>query len=502
LKMEKNTNQEIIAGELRNGVRVRFAPSPTGYLHTGGARTALFNWLLARSRGGTFILRIEDTDEARSTEQSTRAILDGLSWLGLNWDEGPETGGDFGPYFQSERKELHLKFADRLLKEGHAFVCNCPKESGEEAADCAAEDAQPQGQRAKYDARCRERTLSEQLKLLASNPQLPLRLKIDANKEIAFKDLIRGETRFNSDEIGDFIIVKSTGGPVYNFACVIDDSTMNITHVIRGEDHLSNTPKQILIYEKLGWQPPVFGHLPLILGMDRARLSKRHGATSVTAYRELGVLPEALVNFLLLIGWAPKDDKELFTREEMVAAFSIDSIGKSAGAFNTEKLFWLNGRYTRELSNDEYLKLIFEFVPKEWRKGRRDDYVAKVMLLFKDRVTHFAEIEELAWYFFRAPEDYNEEAWKQVILDNPQARAILRDMPAGYRALDDFAHAQIDKYTREYAVQKGLKLKDVIQPMRVAVTGDRFSPGFFEMAELLGATEITKRCAEALKRLA
>lgn len=479
------------------GVRVRFAPSPTGYLHTGGARTALFNYLFARSQGGTFILRIEDTDEARSTDESTRAILDGLRWLGLHWDEGPEIGGESGPYFQSERKELHLKFADRLLKEGHAFVCNCPRE--DEAA--LSEECAPPSQRDKFDERCRGRELSEQLKLLAANPRLPIRLKSSKGKDIVFTDLIRGETRFSANEIGDFVIVKSSGGPVYNFACVVDDATMNITHVIRGEDHLSNTPKQIMLYEALGWQPPQFAHVPLILGMDRARLSKRHGATSVTAYRELGILPEALANFLLLIGWAPKDDSEVFSLEEMVAAFSIGGIGKSAGAFNTEKLFWLNGKYIRELSDDDYLRSIFECVPKEWRKAKRDDYIAKVMLLFKDRVTYFAEIEDLAWYFFRAPEAYDEESWAKVIAGNEAARAVLREVPPGYKTIEDYSAKNVEEFTRAYAESKGLKLKDVIQPMRVAVTGGRFSPGFFELAEILGQAEIAKRCSEAYKRI-
>lgn len=491
--MEGNTNNNAP----HTGVRVRFAPSPTGYLHTGGARTALFNYLFARSQGGTFILRIEDTDEARSTEESTRAILDGLTWLGLRWDEGPEVGGEAGPYYQSERKELHLKFADRLLKEGHAFVCSCPKE--EEAA--SGEECASPSQKAKFDERCRDRELSEQLKLLAANPHLPIRLKAAKDKDIIFTDLIRGETRFSTNEIGDFIIVKSSGGPVYNFACVVDDSTMNITHVIRGEDHLCNTPKQIMIYEMLGWQPPQFAHVPLILGMDRARLSKRHGATSVTAYRELGILPQALANFLLLIGWAPKDDREVFSLEEMVAAFSIEGIGKSAGAFNTEKLFWLNGRYIRELSDDDFLRGIFECVPKEWRKAKRDDYIAKVMLLFKDRVTYFAEIEDLAWYFFRSPEAYDEESWVKVLAGNETAQAVLREVPPGYKTIDDFSAKNIEEFTRAYAESKGLKLKDVIQPMRVAVTGGRFSPGFFELAEILGQAEIAKRCSEAVKRI-
>ena len=472
----------------KTGVRVRFAPSPTGYLHTGGARTALFNWLLARSRGGSFILRIEDTDEERSTEESTNAILDGMRWLGLDWDEGPEIGGGFGPYFQSERKELHLKFADRLLKEGHAFVCDCPKDEGS-------------NEKPKFDDNCRERPLSEQLKLLAKNPALPLRLKAEPGRDIAFTDMIRGEISVSTDEIGDIVIVKSTGGPVYNFSCVVDDATMNITHVLRGEDHLSNTPKQLLIYEKLGWEPPKFAHLPLIVGMDRARLSKRHGATSVTAYRELGILPEALVNFLLLIGWAPKDDREEFTRDEMISVFSIDGIGKSSGAFNTEKLFWFNGKHIRSLPDDEYLRHIYEFVPNEWKKAKRDDHIAKVMLLFKDRVTHFAEIEELAWYFFRAPEKYDDKAWKDIISGFDSSAEVLQEIPAAFKALSEFDSEHIEELMRAYAKDKGLKLKDVIQPLRVAITGDRFSPGFFEMAELMGTSEIAKRSTATLAKL-
>ncbi len=482
--MEINSNSSTSA----KGIRVRFAPSPTGYLHTGGARTALFNWLLARSRGGSFILRIEDTDEARSTEESTRAILDGLRWLGLEWDEGPEVGGEFGPYFQSERKELHLKFADRLLKDGQAFVCTCPKD--EEALG-----------KSKFDENCRERPLSEQLKLMAENPAFPLRLKVEPGREVVFNDLIRGEVRVSTDEFGDFVIVKSSGGPVFNFSCVIDDATMNITHVLRGEDHVSNTPRQLLVYEKLGWKPPVFAHLPLIVGMDRARLSKRHGATSVDAYRELGILPEALLNFLLLIGWAPKDDREEFSREDMIGAFSLDGIGKAAGAFNAEKLFWFNGKYTRDLSHDEYLRLIFDFAPAEWKKGRREDYLAKVMLLFKDRVTHFAEIEQLAWYFFRAPEQYEEKAWQTIVVGSESAATVLKEIPVALKALDEHDAKHIEEFVHGYAKDKALKLKDVIQPLRVAMTGDRFSPGFFEMAEILGTTEIAKRCAAALDKL-
>lgn len=482
-------------------IRVRFAPSPTGYLHTGGARTALFNWLFARKQGGSFILRIEDTDEKRSTPENTQAILDSLRWLGLAWDEGPEVGGDFGPYFQSERKELHLKYADRLWKDGYAYYCDCPTEEAEGKAGrksaAVGTPGMPLGRCA-----CAERPLSEQLKLLSENPNMALKLKVEPGKEIKFTDLIRGELSFNTDDIGDLVIVKSSGSPTYNFACVVDDATMEISHVIRGEDHISNTPKQLLIYEMLGLKPPQFAHLPLILGMDRARLSKRHGATSVGAYRELGILPEALVNFLLLIGWNPKDEKEEFTRDEMIDAFDLSGIGKAGGVFNPDKLFWFNGRYIRALSDEEYLKRIFEFVPGEWKKKSREDYIAKVMLLLKDRVTHFAEIGELTWYFFRAPadDDFNPETWEQV-MKGEQVPMVLKEIPQLLKGIEEFTVENIEPAVRAYAKEKGLKLGEVIQPVRVAITGDRYSPSFFHMAEILGASEIARRAQFALDRL-
>ncbi len=516
--------------ETKDNVRVRFAPSPTGYLHTGGARTALFNWLFARKHRGTFILRIEDTDEKRSTPENTQAILDSLRWLGLEWDEGPEVGGahpegssrgDFGPYLQSERRELHLKYADRLWRDGHAYYCDCvPKEDSPEVGDegttgeydLAGEDSAGetpliQVETERYQGvfkrcKCVERPMSEQLKLLAEGKAVALKLKVDPGEEVRFDDIIRGEMVFKTEDIGDLVLVKRTGSPTYNFACVVDDATMEITHVIRGEDHLSNTPKQILIYNKLGLSPPIFAHLPLILGMDRARLSKRHGATSVSAYQEIGILPEAMVNFLLLIGWNPKDEKEEFSREEMISAFDLAGIQKAAGVFNIEKLFWFNGKYIRALSDDDYLKRIFEFVPAEWKKAQREDYIAKVLLLFKDRVTHLEEIEELAWWFFRAPTvaDFKEEAWNEV-MTGKHVKTLLKVLPARMKSIESWTREEIERVTREYAGEKGLKLKEVIQPLRVAITGDKFSPGFFELAEILGAGEIAKRAENALQSL-
>ena len=481
-------------------IRVRFAPSPTGYLHTGGARTALFNWLFARKRGGSFILRIEDTDENRSTPENTQAILDSLLWLGLQWDEGPEVGGDFGPYLQSERKELHLKYADRLWKAGYAYYCDCPTENVEGKAGKKSAAVETSGMPLGR-CPCAERPLSEQLRLLSENPNLALKVKVERGKEVKFNDLIRGELTFNTDDIGDLVIVKSAGGAVYNFACVVDDATMEISHVIRGEDHISNTPKQLLIYEMLGLTPPRFAHLPLILGMDRARLSKRHGATSVSAYRELGILPQALVNFLLLIGWNPKDEKEEFTRDEMIDAFELSGICKAGGVFNPDKLFWFNGRYIRALSDEDYLKGIFEFVPEQWKKKSREDYIARVMLLLKDRVTHFAEIEELTWYFFRAPADadFNPETWREVMLGE-QVPTVLKEVPALLKGIADFTVENIERAVRGYAKEKSLKLGEVIQPIRVAVTGDRYSPSFFHLAEILGASEIARRAESALQR--
>ena len=506
-----------------NNVRVRFAPSPTGYLHTGGARTALFNWLFAKKHRGTFILRIEDTDEKRSTPENTQAILNSLRWLGLDWDEGPEVGGDFAPYFQSQRRELHLKYADRLWRDGHAYYCDCePRDEREEeselrgeepASDATTQTAEPlDAQTARAGSKgyqgvfkrckCIERPMSEQLKLLAEKKEVALKLKVDPGDEVRFHDIIRGEMVFKTEDIGDQVLVKRTGSPTYNFACVVDDATMEITHVIRGEDHLSNTPKQILIYEKLGLTPPAFAHLPLILGMDRARLSKRHGATSVSAYQEIGILPEAMVNFLLLIGWNPKDEKEEFTREEMIQAFDLTGIQKSAGVFNIEKLFWFNGRYIRNLTDEEYIRRIFEFVPAEWKKSQREDYIARVLLLFKDRVSYFSEIEELAWWFFRAPEesDFKEDAWKEVMAGE-DVLVVLKDLPLRLKSIEDWSGEEIERVTRRYAEEKGLRLKDVIQPLRVAITGDRYSPGFFEIAEILGAGEIAKRAENAVRRL-
>jgi glutamyl-tRNA synthetase len=476
-------------------IRVRFAPSPTGYLHIGNARTAVFNYLFARQQGGTFVLRIEDTDENRSTPESTEQILASLRWMGLDWDEGPEVGGPYEPYQQTARRDMHMDFAKRLFEAGDAFYCTCPatKAEGEEPDYSAGPTRGP-----KLDLACRNRTVAEQRGILAETPALPLKVKCP-EKTVVISDLIRGPIKFDLADIGDFVILKSSGSPVYNFSVVVDDITMKITHVIRGEDHISNTPKQLLLYELFGAKPPEFAHVPLIMGEDRARLSKRHGATSVWSYKEAGVLPEALVNFLLLVGWAPKDNKELFTRDEMVSYFRLSDVGKSSGVFNIEKLHWINGKYIRALSDDEYFDALREFVPVRWKSSFPENYTRKAALLLKDRLSFLSEFEDLASYFFEPPA-VKPDAEKEVILDHPERIGLLEDLFARLESLAEFDHQSLEQTIRAYVAETGCKLGDVAQPLRVILTGDRFSPGIFEVTALLGKEETTKRFSAWLAR--
>lgn len=335
-------------------VRVRFAPSPTGYLHIGGARTALFNWLFARKMGGKLILRIEDTDIERLKEDSVSQILTSLKWLGINWDEGPEAGGEYGPYYQSERFDIYKKYAQQLLDEGKAYYCFCTTE------DLAA---QREKQRAakqpfRYARTCRDIPAEEAKARIAAGEPYSIRIKIPAEGSITVHDLIHGEVTFNMDQFDDFVIVKSNGIPTYNFAVCVDDHLMGITHVLRAEEHLSNTPKQLLVYEALGWEPPKFGHMPMILAMDRSKLSKRHGATSVEEFRSQGYLPEAIINYLTLLGWGPGDEREIFTLEETVKLFELEQMSKKAAIYDTKKLTWMNGQYLSELPLEKFCRML------------------------------------------------------------------------------------------------------------------------------------------------
>jgi glutamyl-tRNA synthetase len=503
-------------------LRTRFAPSPTGYLHTGGARTALYSWLVAKQTGGQFILRIEDTDEERSTEASTRAILDSMAWLGLTWDEGPDPapgrfGESFGPagtYFQSQRAERHIELLDGMLKTGKAFYCPATTEEmlgadGKKLLLSPYRDLS-------YD--------EQQARLSAAGGQLPVRFKCPLGEEVAWDDAIRGRVSFKSDEIGDFIFVKSNGKPLYNFAVVCDDADMRINLVLRGEDHISNTPKQIMLYHALGFPEPRFGHAPLIVGMDRARLSKRHGATQVGAYRELGVLPEALVNFLALIGWAPSGNsaaanQEIFTREELIQYFHIEEVGKSAGAFNIEKLTNMNGLHLRALSPEAFFETAKPHLPAEWLEARGADYAQRVLALYQDKLTLLSQARENVWYFFERLRDgepapdadgnvsyvgyYNPKAVAKFLTGNADAPAVLAQIYAAIEAVpaadwdEAHLHPTVDAVCESLSLGKG----KVMQPWRVALTGDTVSPGFFDLLAVLGKDETLARVKPWVERL-
>ncbi len=382
-----------------NKIRTRFPPSPTGYLHIGGARTALFNWLFARQQGGVFVLRIEDTDQARSTDEATRAILEGLKWLGLDWDEGP--------FFQSQRTEIYRQFILDLLNQGKAYYCDCSAELLEKKR----ETARAEGRKPKYDGTCREKNLGP-------GPQTVVRLKNPQTGTTGFDDLIRGPIVFPNEELDDLVLARSDGSPTYHLAVVVDDITMEITHIIRGDDHINNTPRQIQIYQALGRPLPLFGHVPMILGPDKTRLSKRHGATSVLAYKDMGYLPEALINYLVRLGWA-HGDEEIFSRQEMIEKFSLAQVGKSAGVFNQEKLLWLNSHYIKESNDQELAALLAPFLQEKGFQDLDLDYIARCAATLKMRSKTLVEMAEAADFYLQEEVDYQPEAVKKFF--SPQA---------------------------------------------------------------------------------
>lgn len=374
-------------------VRTRFAPSPTGYLHIGGARTALFNFLFARNQGGKFILRIEDTDVERSTEESVQAILDGMNWLGLSWDEGP--------FFQSKRMERYKYYAEKLLEEGKAYYCYCQPEELQERREKALKE----GRKPTYDRRCRDR------KDIPAGVKPVIRFKAPLEGETVVEDLIKGTVVFNNNELDDLIIIRSDGYPTYNFAVVIDDVDMNITHIIRGDDHLNNTPRQIQIYNALGFPVPQFAHVPMILGSDKTRLSKRHGATSVMAYKDMGYINKALVNYLVRLGWSC-GDQEIFSMDEMIEKFNIENIGKSAAVFNPEKLLWLNGHYIKTMENEELVDVSLDFFKKKINVLPDREVMKKIVNSMKERSKTLIELVEGSMVYFIDNFDYDMDSVK------------------------------------------------------------------------------------------
>lgn len=466
-------------------LRVRFAPSPTGYLHVGGARTALFNWLLARHHGGVFVLRIEDTDRARSSGEMTDAILDSMKWLGLVWDEGP--------YHQADGVEQHKADAYRLLQEGKAYRCFCTQEQ--------VEARRGPGQFG-YDRHCRSCEVQEAERRAAAGESFAIRFKVPEGKT-AWDDAVHGYTEFENESIEDFVILRSDGTPIYNMAVVSDDVAMKITLVLRGDDHISNTPKQILLYEALGHEPPTFAHVPMILGPDGKRLSKRHGATAVGEYQTRGILPEALDNFLALLGWNPGEgeDQEIFTLDELTRRFSLDGINKKSAVFDTAKLEWMNAQYIVRMSLDELEQRLTPFLfadgpgretSREWRH--------KLLEVLRIRAKTLDGIAEMARSYFRDSIEYDEDAikkqWKNVDETTERLTKIRERL-----AQTEWNETALEEAIRAVAEQHGVGAGKVIQPLRVAVTGTSASPGMFDVLVLLGRDRSLQRIDTALDML-
>lgn len=479
-------------------VRVRFAPSPTGYLHIGGARTALFNWLFARKMGGKLILRIEDTDTERLKEDSVSQILTSLKWLGLNWDEGPEAGGECGPYYQSERRELYSKYAQQLLDEGKAYYCFCTP------ADLEAEREKQRAakQPFRYARTCRDLDPEVAKARAAAGEPYSVRIKIPTEGSITVHDLIHGDVTFNMDQFDDFVIVKSNGMPTYNFAVVVDDHLMGMTHVLRAEEHLSNTPKQLLIYEALGFEPPKFGHMPMILAPDRSKLSKRHGATSVEEFRAQGYLPEAIINYLTLLGWGPGDEREIFTLEETVKLFELEQMSKKAAVYDTKKLTWMNGQYLSELPLEKILPEAETFfikdglVTKEWLAENKE-YFAKLVDTVRVRVKTLQEVADASAYFFKDIEAYDEKGVAKHF--KPEAAELLEKCIAALEADEVFDLTSTEAIYNKIAADNGLALGKVIHPTRLALTGRTVSPGMFDVMVLLGKEKTLARMRKAVE---
>jgi len=444
-------------------VRTRFAPSPTGFLHIGGARTALFNWLYAKRLGGKFALRIEDTDVARSTKESIDAILDGMKWLGLFWDEGP--------FFQSHMFDIYREHARKLLDKGLVYRCYCTVEELAARREAALKEGRPP----MYDGRCRD---------AKEKPGEPFALRFRVPEgATSYLDEIKGEIRFENSSIEDLIILRSDNTPTYNFCVVVDDATMAITHVIRGDDHINNTPKQILLYRALGYDLPVFAHLPMILGPDKTRLSKRHGATSVMAYRDMGILPHALINYLARLGWS-HGDQEIFSIEELVEKFSLDSVGKSSGVFNPEKLIWLNQHYIKQSKPEDLAPLLLPFLEEMGLSPAGDARLPMIVKTLQERAKTIKEMAEGAAFYFRETIEYDPVAAEKFL--KPETAVLFDTLAVRLGALEEFTEAAIEKVFTSVMEETELKLGKIAQPVRVALTGTSVSPGIFETMEALG----------------
>lgn len=484
-----------------DAVRVRFAPSPTGYLHIGGARTALYDWLLARKTGGQFILRIEDTDRSRLVADAVQDIKDSLRWLGLDWDEGPDVGGDAGPYFQSERLAVYHQYATQLVQTGKAYYCFCTPERLAEMRKKQEQAGEPSG----YDRFCRELPAEEVEKKLAAGEQYVIRFKTPLTGQTKVHDELRGEMLFDHQTLDDFVVLKSDGFPTYHLASVVDDHLMGITHVIRGEEWIVSLPRHFLLYAAFGWEPPAFIHLPIFLAPDgKGKLSKRHGATGVSEFKAKGYLPEALVNFLLLLGWHPATDQEIFTLDEAVAAFSVERINTSPVNFSLDKLDWFNGIYIRKLSHEELAKRVLPFLQKDGLlpdpcPPERFAYLVRLMPLVQERIKLLSDISQAVGYFLR--EEIDPPA-PELLLGKKgtvaETALLLTEAATVLEKVTDFNEENLEQTLRALVEKLQIKPGQLFMPVRVAVTGQTATPGLFELLAALGRERVLKRLKQAV----
>jgi glutamyl-tRNA synthetase len=462
-------------------VRTRFAPSPTGDLHIGGARTALFNWLLARHSQGVFILRIEDTDVARSTQESIQVILDAMTWLGMDWDEGP--------FYQTQRISLYREAAEKLLKEGKAYRCYCTPEELETKREAALKA----GMKPKYDRTCLGR------KSFPSERPSAIRFLSPEEGKTVVEDLIQGRVEFDNTELDDLIILRSDGLPTYNFSVVVDDATMGITHVIRGNDHLNNTPRQIQIYQALGYPIPNFGHVPMILGPDKKKLSKRHGAQSVMEYKKMGYLPQAVVNYLVRLGWSYGDQEE-FTREELIEKFSLEAVGRSAAAINPGKLDWLNSQYIKKIELKELVQRVRPFIEAKGYSNMAPDLLRKAILSLRERVKTLVEMADLSEFYFCEEIVYDEKAAGKFL--NQEITPMLEQVVTSLSKESTLEKENVHRLIQQLAETRREPLVKIAQPIRVALTGRTVSPPIDEVIEVLGKGEVIKRLQRAIEHIA
>jgi glutamyl-tRNA synthetase len=482
-------------------VRVRFAPSPTGYPHVGNIRTAMFNWLLARHTGGKLILRIEDTDVARKVEGAVAAIMEGLRWLDIDWDEGPDVGGDYGPYYQSQRLELYKKAAERLIEQEDAYYCYCSPERLEELRAEQIKRKQPPG----YDRLCRNLTQDERAKKEVEGITPVVRFKTPLEGSTSYHDIIYGDVTFEHNTIDDFVLLKSDGYPTYHLANVVDDHAMEVSHVIRAEEWISSTPRHLLLYEAFGFEPPQFVHHPMILGPDRAKLSKRHGAVSILDYRDMGYLSQTMFNFLALIGWSLDDKTEIMSRQELIDNFSLERIGKTGAIFNREKLNWMNGVYIRRLTAEEFLEAAQPYLMDDLDAGKaviaEEDYVRGVLPLVQERARTLVEVVDLTRFFFT--EELNYDA-SLLISKNMDAKSTIEALKASQEKLErlsSFDTDSLEAVLRPLAAELGLKTGQLFSVLRVAVTGRTAAPPLFDTMAVLGKERCIKRIKAALARL-